>query len=762
MKKYKIIGTPSLDKFAPGGAPCPRGQYRDSNGKCVSANWNNIQASDSYVGIGGGYNKKGELNIPEYVSRVRKGKKLSDYILRGGKSRADYAKYIGKTAGEYFGMPGEALEPTNYTKAGLDRYYKDIDLAKKGYKKEEKAREDYEKARKKAQKSKDPNAGSKFAREYKEKGWDRFDENVMKEGYKGQWQDAVDEANARKMENYNLVKNIAGELTGYNAAGRIIDNPLGVLEGVGQTVGDVVTLPFGLAQGAYNYATNNNFNMGINPLTGSAYGEGLDETMDIMSVIPYAGAVGTFGKVGKLTKAADLAGDAGKFLTTQTPLKSTYKLLGKDTKFFNPGEQPHWLKGYEQTWDPDIADLSQLDEFAKVTSSRNMPKKYSKKLVEIQNNYNKKARELSAKAQEARDAGKIDEAIKLEKERITLSAKVGNDKENLYDKIQKLSLKEKSPFEKKLGKGSFGSVFSIPSSNKVVKIGRIPSNESLEELVKRGQDFQGRTNIAIPTRSYKLPSGEYTTVMNKVDEISGSGAPTSESYAQLIKDIQDLQDKGLYVDFSNVDNIRFNPATGKFNIYDLNTTGHYMSRKISPEMGYSFKAHSEFPGIQIPDLKDKSVIKILKDHNLIPDNFGEAQDLQRLSSSPNKSITNRLKQFFDRPPGPLMLGMPTGGGNMIKKNMNYYKQLLDSYDSKKMSAANRKFYNDLINTANKQDGMVTEAQLRELDRLKSGNFNFGKKGYAKGGSTNNYIELDIPKSKIQEYINQGYIVEQLD
>jgi ribonuclease HII len=91
--------------------------------------------------------------------------------------------------------------------------------------------------------------------------------------------------------------------------------------------------------------------------------------------------------------------------------------------------------------------------------------------------------------------------------------------------------------------------------------------------------------------------------------------------------------------------------------------------------------------------------------------------------------------------------------------MNYYKQLLDSYDSKKMSAANRKFYNDLIKTANKQDGMVTEAQLRELDRLKSGNFDFGKRGYAKGGATNDYIEIDIPEEEIQKYIAQGYIVE---
>jgi hypothetical protein len=149
--------------------------------------------------------------------------------------------------------------------------------------------------------------------------------------------------------------------------------------------------------------------------------------------------------------------------------------------------------------------------------------------------------------------------------------------------------------------------------------------------------------------------------------------------------------------------------------------------------------------------------RLLKQHWL----KGYKEVPTELPGSPNAGISGRLKQFFDRPPGPMMLLGPSGGAT-VKKNMNYYKQLLDSYDSKKMSAANRKFYNDLIKTANKQDGMVTEAQLRELDRLKSGNFDYGKKGYAKGGSTNNYIELDIPKSKIKEYIDQGYIVEELD
>jgi len=175
--------------------------------------------------------------------------------------------------------------------------------------------------------------------------------------------------------------------------------------------------------------------------------------------------------------------------------------------------------------------------------------------------------------------------------------------------------------------------------------------------------------------------------------------------------------------------------------------------------GMPFVSPANASGEYTPWIADMAEVpvsegRLLKQHWL----KGYKEVPTELPGSPNASISGRLKQFFDRPPGPMMLLGPSSG-TTVKKNMNYYKQLLDSYDSKKMSAANRKFYNDLINTANKQNGMLTEAQVRELDRLKTGNFDFGKKGYAKGGSTDDYIEIDIPEEEIQKYIAQGYIVE---
>ena len=172
---------PQLSRFNPGGSPCPRGQMRDASGKCVNYNWGsgNIQAADSYAGMYGGYDSSGVKNLSQVQASAKKGKKFSDYILRGGKSRADVARNLGKNAGQYYGMPGEALEPVNYTKAGLDKYTTDIKNAKKNYEAKEKDYQNYLKSKEKASKGKMDT--SKYARQYDEKGWSQYDVNT-KEG----------------------------------------------------------------------------------------------------------------------------------------------------------------------------------------------------------------------------------------------------------------------------------------------------------------------------------------------------------------------------------------------------------------------------------------------------------------------------------------------------------------------------------------------------------------------------------------------------
>ena len=127
------ISVPELNTYAEGGATCPRGYVRDASGKCVPYNFNDVQAADSYKGMYGGYDKKGVKNLKQETIVAKKGKKFSDYVLRGGKTKADMAKKLGKDAGQYFGMPGEALQPTNFTKAGLEKYTKVVKDAKKNF-----------------------------------------------------------------------------------------------------------------------------------------------------------------------------------------------------------------------------------------------------------------------------------------------------------------------------------------------------------------------------------------------------------------------------------------------------------------------------------------------------------------------------------------------------------------------------------------------------------------------------------------------------
>ena len=125
---------------------------------------------------------------------------------------------------------------------------------------------------------------------------------------------------------------------------------------------------------------------------------------------------------------------------------------------------------------------------------------------------------------------------------------------------------------------------------------------------------------------------------------------------------------------------------------------------------------------------------------------------KQLSGSSNIPIVN-TKMGFD-------FGMDMSKYEI--KNPDYFTQLLNTYDSKALSTTNKKFYKDLIKSVKNQNNIATERQYGELQRLKTGNFNFGKKGYANGGTTNNYIELNLTPEEIQRYKNGGYIVEEID
>jgi hypothetical protein len=111
------------------------------------------------------------------------------------------------------------------------------------------------------------------------------------------------------------IPDMIGEATGFNAARRIYNDPMGTLKGVGNTAADLLTY----ANPAFGMSMHNN------PITGNPYWTGLEQTADVLEVLP---GIGTLGKGvvkgGKMVKP--LLGKSGQYLTTQTPLKDAYKL----------------------------------------------------------------------------------------------------------------------------------------------------------------------------------------------------------------------------------------------------------------------------------------------------------------------------------------------------------------------------------------------------------------------------------------------------
>ena len=90
-------------------------------------------------------------------------------------------------------------------------------------------------------------------------------------------------------------------------------------------------------------------------------------------------------------------------------------------------------------------------------------------------------------------------------------------------------------------------------------------------------------------------------------------------------------------------------------------------------------------------------------------------------------------------------------------NPDYYIDLLNMTP---MSLANREFYKSIIQSIKNQNNVASEKQKDILDRIKTGNFK-----YNQGGSLNNFekggaIKINLNKKEIEEYIKNGYIIEE--
>jgi hypothetical protein len=237
-----------------------------------------------------------DISVPQ-LTKAQKGIVVKDLDIPEMQAYADpnkrkqQNKLIDKARAIASTIEGrQALKQGNYKDFSIENMKKFIKSAT-DYKKEA---EDYHKARRLV--SEDKMDTDSFARRYNEKGWAKFDEATANENYKGEYQGAVDKANKRKAKNMGYTDTVL-ELTGAPALQRIAADPIGTAKGVGQTIGDLATLPYGVAEGAYNYATNGNFDMGTNTF-GQKYGEGVNETIDVLSVMP------AFAGVSKITDLA--------------------------------------------------------------------------------------------------------------------------------------------------------------------------------------------------------------------------------------------------------------------------------------------------------------------------------------------------------------------------------------------------------------------------------------------------------------------------
>jgi hypothetical protein len=118
-------------------------------------------------------------------------------------------------------------------------------------------------------------------------------------------------------------------------------------------------------------------------------------------------------------------------------------------------------------------------------------------------------------------------------------------------------------------------------------------------------------------------------------------------------------------------------------------------------------------------------------------------------------ISDKLKQFFDRPPGPLMIGL--GGSEKFTRKVPYPDYYLSIMKLNKYNSKQKKYFEDLIESVKSQGNVATERQYDELQRIKTGDYNYGKKGFAEGG-----IVSELTKKEIDKLIKQGYIIEEID
>jgi len=235
-----------------------------------------------------------------------------------------------------------------------------------------------------------------------------------------------------------------------------------------------------------------------------------------------------------------------------------------------------------------------------------------------------------------------------------------------------------------------------------------------------------------------VPGREYADVKHKMGNlrkdlgISGFEHLMSKYIPGAAHPISLVKDSGIVID----------PATGK--LLDSNTR-YWLNRE------YGFEPSIDQFFQQMSGTLAKDYGKLIMSSDTPFQNRKMGINYMDEFASPYTQ-KNGLLNLFGEPTGggSLMIGMGMMGKPEFTKeikNPDYFNQLLDSYTTKQLSSSSKKFYKDLINSVKNQNGLVTERQYNELQRLKTGNFDFGKKGYADGGLVKAARGLPVKNAK---------------
>jgi hypothetical protein len=307
-----------------------------------------------------------------------------------------------------------------------------------------------------------------------------------------------------------------------------------------------------------------------------------------------------------------------------------------------------------------------------------------------------------------------------------------------------------------LTKARFGRISK--SGSKESNTFKAPTLKDVQFRPAEIQSFNPQTKqyeihtIDLPDRI--VPGREYADVKHKLPSlrkdlnISGIDHAMNKYIPGAAHPIGMARDSGIVID----------PTTGQ--LFDSNTR-YWLNRE------YGFEPN-------IGELLEPMSSRIARDYGTFKMSSDTAFENKKMGinymdelANPYTQKGNGLKDLFNQPVGgPLMIGMGMMGEPKFTKeikNPDYFTQLLDTFDSKKLSASNKKYYKDLINSVKKQNGLATDRQFNELQRLKTGNFDFGSKGYNKGYADGGEIDYELgqevdelTKKKLEEL---GYTFE---